>query len=76
MAGRLKAQFNIEDVVVSVVCPSCHNKQPSPNWPSSYGWDRKDVGHVGRAGVVVCATETCRQRFPLPVTLFNLVAGG
>lgn len=62
MAGRLKAQFTIEDVV--------------PNWPGSFGWDRKDVGHVGQAGVVVCANETCRLRFPLPVTLFNLIAGG
>lgn len=73
--SQLKAQFTIEDVIVSVICPKCDNKQPSPNNPASLGWDRKDVNRVGQAGVVICANEKCRLRFPLLVRLFNPLAG-
>jgi hypothetical protein len=69
--GRRKAQFQIEDVIVSVTCPRCGNKQPSPGYPESLGWDEKDVARIGQTGEVVCAT--CRERFPLPSKLFHLL---
>jgi hypothetical protein len=69
--GRRKGEFNIEDVIVSVLCPRCGNKQPSPGYPDSLGWDSKDVGRIGQSGEVACGV--CRERFPLPAQLFHLL---
>ncbi len=70
--GKKKAGYTIEDVIVSIVCPHCMNKQHSPNYPDSFGWDRSDVKRVGRRSEVKC--EACGRTFPLPATLFNLMA--
>jgi hypothetical protein len=69
--GKRKAQFNIEDVIVSILCPRCGNKQPSPGFPDSLGWDVKDVSGARKKGEVVCLV--CNERFPLPSQLFHLL---
>lgn len=70
--GKRKAQFQIKDIIVAVICPNCDNAQNSPNWPHSHGWDRKDVRSVGSERELTC--QVCRAQFPLPVQLLDLMA--
>jgi transcription elongation factor Elf1 len=70
---REKARFQIEDVIVAVTCPHCEARQPSPNYPTSHGWDKADVKKFGARGAVTCGN--CRERFLLPVKLLELFAG-
>ncbi|MGH9942462.1 MAG: hypothetical protein ACRD9R_08920 [Pyrinomonadaceae bacterium] len=71
--NRRKAEFRVEDVVVSVICPHCQNQQHSPNYPTSFGWDKSDAKRVGPKGEMAC--EMCRQKFALPAALFSLMTG-
>lgn len=71
--GRKNAQFNVEDVVVSITCPYCSNKQPSINYPDSHGWDRADFNKIARKRDVKC--QVCGEFFSLPVKLQQLMAG-
>ena len=72
MARPQKAAFKLEDVVVSITCPKCKNPQHSPNYPTSHGWDKKDVKKFGAAKQVTC--EVCGERFSLPAPLVNMMA--
>lgn len=71
--NTLRADFKVDDLIVNVSCPHCQNKQSSPNYPSSFGWDRKDVNKVGVRGEINC--QQCGKKFMLPAKLFNMMAG-
>ena len=48
--AKKKAEFKIEDLIVSVICPHCKQKQDSPGWVNSLGWDKNDLRRVGAHG--------------------------
>jgi len=66
-----KAEFIIEDMIVSVACPDCGSKPPSPKYPNSIGWDKSEVKSVGKRGKVKCLH--CGSQFGLPARLFDLM---
>lgn len=74
--GNKKAGFTVDDIVIKVSCPRCDHQQHSPNYPNSFGWDKADINRVGERGVIVCENDACRERFALPVKVFELMPGG
>jgi len=70
MSRAKKADFKIDDVIVTIACPYCQAQQRPPTYPNSYGWDRKYINRVATKGEITCGK--CGKKFELPVTLINL----
>lgn len=66
-----KAIFRVAKVEVSVGCPHCLRPIESPR--GNQVWDITDVNIVGISCLVEC--KNCKERVPLPMRLFNLLAG-
>jgi hypothetical protein len=71
--AKQKADFEVKDIIVQVVCPVCRSRQYSPGYKDSLGWDAKDLRKVGGRGQVKCLN--CGATFGLPAKLFQLTAG-
>jgi ribosomal protein S27AE len=64
------ALFKVEDIIVSLTCPHCEMQFPSPKYPGSVGWDRKELKLYGKKKPVEC--PKCGERVPLPTKLFEI----
>ncbi|MET0466888.1 MAG: hypothetical protein ABW007_27250 [Chitinophagaceae bacterium] len=71
MAGIRAALSRVEDVIVSIKCPKpkCGAKFPSPGYPDSAGWDKKDMKLYGKSKPVEC--PKCGEKVKLPAKLFE-----
>jgi hypothetical protein len=66
------ALFSVAHVEVSIACPYCAERQPSPRDGDEF-WQRDDVTETGMGGLVQC--RDCKSFFGLPSKLFDIIAG-
>jgi hypothetical protein len=70
-SSEREALFSVAQIEVTIACPHCSKRQPSPD--GSRTWKRDGVTRAGMGGLVQCVD--CKGFFRLPVKLFDYIAG-